>query len=750
MLEVETTGDPIDIKQLPHQEQAGLQTALHRGHVHFPQRDPSGGHEFLPEGSPSGDHIAAVPQGRDQALLGPTRQIGPALLGVDRCLGKQMQPEPPAEFWPRPPVGQLPAGLSHPGLGKAALQIRLGASAAPVDPQLTAIPPIPQIAGREGGQPQNRGPTQASMGDQHGPPLPLNRTTGGAAGPWGSPGGRQQLQGHRIHGDPGQILQRVVLQSQAEQGRYRRHQPMAQGSRQPMATRVAAGGQHQLITGEHGPIPEGEQEAALGPPAGSSQRLAGAEADTGGSGRPPEGGHHGRGSVGTGKHAAIGLLHQFEPMGVEPGHGVAAGEAGEGTPQGLASAGIVTHERPGIPAGMGHIASAAAADQHLVQGLGGGLQHQDVPHPGLSRRDRRHEPGRSTSGHNHGRMARQHGGMTHSYRFSVAPMLDCTDRHFRVLMRQVSRHCLLYSEMVVARALHHICQEGPTTGSSERQRRLERLLGFDAEEKPLALQLGGDDPQLLARAARLGHEWGYDEINLNVGCPSEKVQQGRFGACLMAEPDQVARCVEAMGNASPLPVTVKHRIGIDDRDSFEELRAFVDTVAAAGCHRFAVHARKAWLEGLDPKQNRTIPPLRWDLVHQLKRERPALIVELNGGLEDLSDCLNQLQLVDGVMVGRAAYAHPLRWRSVDGAIFGDESSQPVTASAVLRGLLPHAERWCSGGGRLWAIGRHLVHVVEGVSGARHWRANLTRNAGMRTAGPEVLEAAARQLEERGY
>ncbi|WP_323356348.1 tRNA dihydrouridine(20/20a) synthase DusA, partial [Cyanobium gracile] len=300
-------------------------------------------------------------------------------------------------------------------------------------------------------------------------------------------------------------------------------------------------------------------------------------------------------------------------------------------------------------------------------------------------------------------------------------MLDCTDRHFRVLMRQVSRHCLLYSEMVVARALHHIARDGSASRMGERQQRLERLLGFDPIEHPLVLQLGGDDPELLAEAARMGAAWGYDEINLNLGCPSEKVQQGRFGACLMAEPERVARCVAAMAAATPLPVTVKHRIGIDERDSYAELLAFVDTLAAAGAARFAVHARKAWLNGLDPKQNRTVPPLRWDLVHRLKRERPALRIELNGGLEELAPCQEQLAWVDGVMVGRAAYAHPLRWAGVDRQIFGDGGAEEARASTVLRGVLPHAERWCTAGGRLWPIARHLVQVVEGVSGARGWR-----------------------------
>jgi tRNA-dihydrouridine synthase A len=339
--------------------------------------------------------------------------------------------------------------------------------------------------------------------------------------------------------------------------------------------------------------------------------------------------------------------------------------------------------------------------------------------------------------------------MEHAYRFSVAPMLDCTDRHFRLLMRQVSRRCLLTSEMVVARALHHIRAELSSTRAAEAQARLERLLGFDPQEHPLALQLGGDDPALLAEAARLGADWGYDEINLNVGCPSEKVQQGRFGACLMAEPERVARCVEAMTAATSLPVTVKHRIGIDQLDSYDHLLHFVDTVAAGGARRFAVHARKAWLEGLDPKQNRTIPPLRWDLVHRLKAERPQLLIELNGGLEDPATCQSQLAHVDGVMVGRAVYAHPLLWSGVDAAIFHDASHEPARASRVVRGLIPHAESWRAGGGRLWAIARHLVHVVEGVPGARHWRNQLTQAAGQRQAGPEVLEAAALQLEERG-
>jgi tRNA-dihydrouridine synthase A len=302
-------------------------------------------------------------------------------------------------------------------------------------------------------------------------------------------------------------------------------------------------------------------------------------------------------------------------------------------------------------------------------------------------------------------------------------------------MRQISRRSLLYTEMVVAQALRH--------------GRRDTLLDFDAIEHPIALQLGGDDPQLLSESARLAAEWGYDEINLNVGCPSERVRKGRFGACLMAEPLQVARCVEAMAAATPLPVTVKHRIGIDERDSYGELLDFVSTVAAAGAARFSVHARKAWLNGLDPRQNRVVPPLRYEFVHRLKHDRPDLTIELNGGLQDVGDCRRQLSQVDGVMVGRAVYEHPLRWGTVDRDLFEDPGAEPPKASAVLRGLLPYTARWCDQGGRLWPIARHLVHLVEAVPGARQWRRRLGEAAGPRTAGAEVLERAAEELEASG-
>ena len=322
-----------------------------------------------------------------------------------------------------------------------------------------------------------------------------------------------------------------------------------------------------------------------------------------------------------------------------------------------------------------------------------------------------------------------------AWRFSVAPMLDCTDRHFRVLMRQISTRALLYSEMVVAQALHHT-------------NRRERLLDFDPVEHPIALQVGGDDPGLLAEATRMAADWGYDEINLNVGCPSPRVKAGNFGACLMAEPDTVARCVEAMGAASSLPVTVKHRVGIDHHDSDALLQAFVDRVAAAGASRFSVHARKAWLEGLDPKQNRTIPPLQHERVLALKQRRPELTIELNGGLDTPEQCLEALKGCDGAMVGRAAYAHPLRWGEIDQLIYG-ESERQVCASGVVLGLIPHAQAHLDRGGRLWDLCRHLVQLVEGVPGARHWRRNIGLKAQRPGADIAVLEEAARQLLDAG-
>ncbi len=322
-----------------------------------------------------------------------------------------------------------------------------------------------------------------------------------------------------------------------------------------------------------------------------------------------------------------------------------------------------------------------------------------------------------------------------AHRFSVAPMLDCTDRHFRVLMRQISRRALLYTEMVVANALHY-------------NKSRDHLLNFSAIENPIALQIGGDDPKLLSEAAKLAEAWGYDEINLNVGCPSQKVKAGNFGASMMANPDQVAQCVEAMSNSSPLPVTVKHRIGIDNLDSNEFLKKFVSIVSSAGAKRFVVHARKALLETLNPKQNRTIPPLQYEKVAWLKQQYPELKIELNGGLNSPSDCLNALKIFDGAMVGRAAYSHPLRWQIIDEIIYG-EKPRNTNASGVIRALIPHAQQHLQQGGKLWDICKHTLQLVEGVPGARSWRKNLSFKAQKAKAEINILDEAASQLENLG-
>ncbi len=314
-------------------------------------------------------------------------------------------------------------------------------------------------------------------------------------------------------------------------------------------------------------------------------------------------------------------------------------------------------------------------------------------------------------------------------------MLDCTDTHFRVLMRQISRKSLLYTEMIVANALHHKSCKG-------------NLLNFNRIEKPIALQIGGDNPKVLAEAAILGEEWGYDEINLNIGCPSPRVKAGNFGACLMANPIQVARCIEAMTNATHLPITVKHRIGIDHLDSDDLLKKFVDQLASAGAKRFVVHARKAWLEGLNPKQNRTIPPLQYERVASLKRQRPDLTIELNGGLNTPNDCLKALNTFDGAMVGRAAYSHPLRWQHIDEIIFGD-TPKSIKSSEVIRSLIPHAQNHLLKDGRLWDFCRHILQLVEGVPGARLWRKELSLEAQKPNADLKVLEAAAQKLEDSG-
>ncbi len=308
---------------------------------------------------------------------------------------------------------------------------------------------------------------------------------------------------------------------------------------------------------------------------------------------------------------------------------------------------------------------------------------------------------------------------------SVAPMMDWTDRHCRVLHRGLTRRALLYTEMVTADAILR----------GDRQ----HLLGFDPVEHPVALQLGGSDPAKLAEAARIGEDFGYDEINLNVGCPSDRVQSGRFGACLMREPDLVAECMAAMGAAVRVPVTVKCRIGVDDQDPEESLYTLVDACAATGVTHFAVHARKAWLKGLSPKENRDIPPLDYALVRRLKTERPSLHISLNGGIGSIDAALEHLTWADGVMLGRAAYHTPDILGEVDARIFEDgEAVSPLEAVERYR---PYLARELAAGTHLAAMTRHMLGLFSGRPGARAWRRVLTVESVKPRAGVDVIDKA---------
>src|SRR5579863_6685140 len=318
-------------------------------------------------------------------------------------------------------------------------------------------------------------------------------------------------------------------------------------------------------------------------------------------------------------------------------------------------------------------------------------------------------------------------------RISVAPMMDWTDRHCRYFLRGFSQHVLLYTEMITAAAILR----------GERA----RLLGFDAAEHPVALQLGGSEPRDLALAAKIGEEFGYDEINLNVGCPSDRVKDGRFGACLMAEPELVARGVEAMKRAVGVPVTVKCRIGIDDQDPEIALDTLARAVIAAGADALIVHARKAWLNGLSPKQNRDIPPLDYDRVYRLKAAMPDVPVIINGGIGSLEEAKLHLAHVDGVMLGRAAYQEPWRLINVDSELFG-EATPFATMKDVFEAMMPYIERELGAGTRLHAITRHFVGAFHGVPGARAFRRHLAEHGVRAGAGPEVLAAAIALVEDR--
>lgn len=313
---------------------------------------------------------------------------------------------------------------------------------------------------------------------------------------------------------------------------------------------------------------------------------------------------------------------------------------------------------------------------------------------------------------------------------SIAPMMEWTDRHCRYFLRLISRRVLLYTEMVTTGALIH--------GDHE------RFLAYDESEHPLALQLGGSDPRALALCARMAEEHGFDEVNLNVGCPSNRVQSGRFGACLMAEPDLVAECVAAMKDAVNLPVTVKTRIGVDARDSYAALAQFINTVAHAGCRTFIIHARKAWLQGLSPKENREKPPLRYEVVRAIKQDFPHLDVVLNGGITTLEEAQEHLQLLDGVMIGRAAYHNPYLLASVDPYFYG-ASQAALTRHEVIEAFLPYVERQLAQNIHLNQMTRPILGLFHRQPGARAWRRYLSENAHRPGAGIEVIREALRRV-----
>ncbi len=321
-------------------------------------------------------------------------------------------------------------------------------------------------------------------------------------------------------------------------------------------------------------------------------------------------------------------------------------------------------------------------------------------------------------------------GEVQQHLVSVAPMMDYTDRHFRYFLRQISRRVLLYTEMITCAAIIH----------GDRS----KLLDYSPVEHPLALQLGGDDPQQLADCARIGQDWGYDEINLNVGCPSDRVQNGHFGACLMAQPQLVADCVATMQARVKIPVTVKHRIGIDHRDRYEDLAEFVQIVAEAGCQRFTVHARKAWLQGLSPKENRTIPPLRYPEVYRLKQDFPQLTIEINGGITTLEQIQHHLQRVDAVMIGRAAYEDPYLLAAIDQVIYG-ETIEPLTRSEIVQKMLPYIDQWLHQGGKLHSVTRHLLTLFKGQPGTKAWKRHLSEQVSLPQSGVYTLLEALQQV-----
>jgi tRNA-dihydrouridine synthase A len=310
-------------------------------------------------------------------------------------------------------------------------------------------------------------------------------------------------------------------------------------------------------------------------------------------------------------------------------------------------------------------------------------------------------------------------------------MLDWTDKHCRYFHRKLSHHAVLYTEMVTTGAI--------LFGQGD-------YLSFNEEEHPVVVQLGGSDPEAMAKSALLCQQHGYDAININVGCPSDRVQNGMFGACLMAQPAQVAACVSAMRAVVDIPVTVKTRIGIDDSDDMQFLTDFVGIVSEAGCSQFIIHARKAWLQGLSPKENREVPPLNYPRVYQLKQQFPDLDISINGGVKTVEECLTHLQYLDGVMVGREAYTNPLLLAQIDHALYGDPRPVP-TPHQLVREMLPYIELQMQQGARFWHIARHMLGIFQGVPGARLWRRHLSETGHLPTSGPEVMLAALAKVPE---
>ncbi len=322
------------------------------------------------------------------------------------------------------------------------------------------------------------------------------------------------------------------------------------------------------------------------------------------------------------------------------------------------------------------------------------------------------------------------------HKISIAPMMDCTDRHFRMIMRQITSRALLYTEMIVAQSLIF---------SNKR----EKFLNFNKEEHPISIQLGGEDPKFLRDAAKMAQEWGYDEINFNVGCPSPRVSSGNFGASLMNSPHKVAKCIESLKNNCELPVTIKHRIGVDSNDSFLNLNSFVRDIELAGADRFIVHARKAILKGLSPKENRTIPPLRYDIVEKLKEENPNLLIEINGGFTNINDCLTALKKFDGIMVGRSAYRHPLKWSEIDNKFYKDKFYSKK-ASTIILNLIPYIDEFLQKEGTTWPICKHLINLVEGIPKAKIWRNTISRESISKKLTINKLTQLTCKIKELGY